>query len=68
MNDEENWSTIEKNEEEDDVLNDNIESTESEERGSSESQEHVSSHGRTVREKLWIRSRTPWNEFWWTII
>ena len=42
MNDEENLSTIEENGEEDDSLNNDIESKESE--------EHVSAHGRPVRE------------------
>ena len=46
MNDEGNSSTIEENEEEkNDSLNDDIKSTEIEERESSESEECISSHG-----------------------
>ena len=50
MNDKESLSAIEGNEEEDDSLNDDIKSTEIEERESSESEERVSSHGRPVSE------------------
>ena len=50
MNDGENIGTIEENEEEDDSLNKDIESTGSEERKILESEERVSSHGRPVRE------------------
>ena len=58
MNDKENLSTIEENKEKYDSLNNNIESTvsderqnsEIEERESSESEERVSSHGRHIRE------------------
>ena len=49
MNDEENLSTIEENEEEDDSLNNNIESTEIEDRKILEIEKRVSSHGRHVR-------------------
>ena len=50
LNYEDNLSTIEENEEEDDSLNHDIESTGSEEHESPESEERVSSHGRPVRE------------------
>ena len=49
MNDEVNSSTIEENEEENDSLNNNIESTDIEEREISKTKERVSSHGRPVR-------------------
>ena len=52
MNDGENLSTIEENEEEYDILNGDIESTESEEREISESEERVSPHGRPLKEIL----------------
>ena len=48
MNDEENLSIIEENEEEYVSLNDDVESTGSEERNNLESEEHVSSNGRPV--------------------
>ena len=50
MNDEDILTAIEENEEEDDSLNNDIESRGSEERKSSDSEERVSSHGRPVRE------------------
>ena len=50
INDEENLNTIEENEWEYDSLNDDIESTESEEHKSSEIEERISSHGIPVRE------------------
>ena len=52
MNDEVNSSTIEENEEEDYSLNNDIESMELEESESSENEERISSHGRSVREIL----------------